>query len=39
MSEELTHKLIAIGKKNHPSIYEEGIILEVVSTDANITGD
>ena len=22
INEELTHKLIAIGKKNHPSIYE-----------------
>ena len=22
MSEEMTHKLIMIGKKNHPSIYE-----------------
>ena len=28
MSEELTHKLIVIGKKNHPSIYERGIRLE-----------
>ena len=25
MSEELTHKLIVIGKKNHPLIYERGI--------------
>ena len=32
MSEELTHKLIVIGKKNHPSIYERGIISEVVNT-------
>ena len=39
MSEELTHKLIMIGKKNHPSIYERGIRLEVVSTDANVVGD
>ena len=39
MSEELTHKLIIIGKKNHPSIYEKGIILEVVSTYANVVGD
>ena len=23
MSEEITHKLIVIGKKNHPSIYEK----------------
>ena len=39
MSEELTHKLIVIGKKNHPSIYERGIILEVVNTDTNVVGD
>ena len=31
MSEELTHKLIVIGKKNHPSIYERGIKLEVIN--------
>ena len=36
MSKELTHKLIVIGKKNHPLIYEKGIILEVVNTDANV---
>ena len=28
-----------IGKKNHPSIYERGIKLKVVNTDANIVGD
>ena len=39
MSEELTHKLIVICKKNHPSIYERGIRLEVVSIDANVAGD
>ena len=39
MSEELTHKLIVIGKKNHPSIYERGIRLEVVSIDANVAGN
>ena len=39
MSEKLTHKLIVIGKKNHPSIYERGIGLEVVNTDANVVGD
>ena len=38
-SEELTYKLIVIGKKNHPSIYERGIILEVVSTDTNVARD
>ena len=39
MSKELTHKLIMIGKKNHPSIYKRGIRLEVVNTDANVVGD
>ena len=39
MSEELTHKLIVMGKKNHPSIYERGIRLEVVCTDKNVVGD
>ena len=39
MSEELTHKLIVIGKKNHLSIYERGIRLEVVSTDVNVARD
>ena len=39
MNEELTHMLIVIGKKNHPSIYERGIRLEVISTDANVVGD
>ena len=39
MSEELTHKLIVIGKKNHPSIYERGIRLEVINTDANVVED
>ena len=38
MSKELTHKLIVIGKKNHPSIYERGIRLEVVNIDANVAG-
>ena len=39
MSEELTHKLIMIGKKNHPSIYERGIRFEVVGTYANVAGE
>ena len=39
MREELTHKLFVIGKKNYPSIYEMGIRLEVVNTDANVAGD
>ena len=36
MSEELTHKLIVIRKKNHPSIYERGIRLEIINTDENV---
>ena len=39
MSEELTHKLIVIGKKNHPSIYERGIRLEVINTEENVARD
>ena len=39
MSKELTYKLIVIGKKNHPSINERGIILEVVNIDANVARD
>ena len=39
MREELTHKLIMIGKKNHPLIYERGIKLEVVSTYENVARD
>ena len=36
MREELTHKLIVIGKKNRSSIYIKGIILEVVNIDVNV---
>ena len=39
MNEELTHKLIVIGKKNHLSIYERRIRLEFFSIDANVVGD
>ena len=39
MSEELIHMLIVIGKRNHPSIYERGIKLEVVDTNANVLED
>ena len=39
MSKKFTHKLIVIGKKNHPSIYEKGNSLEVISIDANVAGD
>ena len=39
ISEEFTHKLIVIRKKNPPSIYERRIRLEVVSANANVAGD
>ena len=39
MSEELTHKLIMIGKKNHPLIFERGIRFAVVNIDVNVVGD
>ena len=39
MSEELSHKLIVIGKKNHPSVFEKRIRLEVVNTDVNVARD
>ena len=38
MSEELTHKLIMIGKNNQPLIYEWEIRLEVISTNENVVG-
>ena len=38
MREELTHKFIVIGKKNHPSIYERRIKLEVIITNENVVG-
>ena len=39
MGEELTHKLIMIEKKNHPSIFERGIDLDMFNNDMNIVGD
>ena len=39
MGEELTHKLIMIEKKNHPSIFERGIDLDIFNNDMNIVGD
>ena len=39
MGEELTHKLIMIEKKNHPSIFEKGIDLDIFNNDMNIAGD
>ena len=39
ISEELTHKLIEMGKNNHPSIYERGSILEAFNTNSNFVRD
>ena len=39
MGEELTHKLIMTKKKNHPSIFEWGIDLNIFNNDMNIAGD
>ena len=39
MGEELTHKLIMIEKKNHPSIFERGTDLDMFNNDMNIDGD
>ena len=39
MGEELTYKLIMIEKKNHPSIFERGIDLDIFNNDMNIVGD
>ena len=39
MGEELTHKLIMIEKKNHPSMFERGINLNIFNNDINIAGD
>ena len=39
MGEELTHKLTMIEKKNHPSIFERGIDLDIFKNDMNIAGD
>ena len=39
MSEELTHKLIRIEKKNQPSIFEMGIDLNIFNNDMNTVLD
>ena len=39
MGEELIHKFIMIEKKNHPSIFERGIDLDIFNNDMNIAGD
>ena len=38
MCEELTHKIIMIEKKNHPS-FENWIDLDIFNNDMNIAGD
>ena len=39
MGEKLTHKLIMIVKKHHPSIFEKEINLDSFNIDMNIVGD
>ena len=39
MSKELTHKLVLIQKRSHPSIQQRGINVEVFNTDVGIAGD
>ena len=39
MGEKLTPKLIMIEKKNHPSVFERGINLDIFNNDMNIAGD
>ena len=39
MGEELTLRLIMIEKKNHSSIFERGIDLDIFNNDMNIVGD
>ncbi|XP_075473939.1 uncharacterized protein LOC142504995 [Primulina tabacum] len=39
MSPELTHKLVLIQKRNHPSIQQRGIQVETFNLDINLTGD
>ena len=39
LSEELTHRLILVQKRQHPSIIERGILSSVFSVDVNIAGD
>ena len=39
MGEELTHELIMIEKKDHPSTFERGIDLDIFNNDINIAED
>ena len=39
MGEELTYKLIMIEKKNHLSIFEMGIELDIFNNDMNVVGN
>ncbi|XP_075515608.1 uncharacterized protein LOC142550256 [Primulina tabacum] len=39
MSPELTHRLVLIQKKNHPSIQQRGIQVDMLNLDVNLAGD
>lgn len=39
MYEELTHRLVLIQKKNHPSITQSGLQVETLNVDVNLTDD
>ena len=39
MGEELTYKFFVIEKKNHHSIFERGINLDIFNNDMNIVGE
>ncbi|XP_075515394.1 uncharacterized protein LOC142550036 [Primulina tabacum] len=39
MSPELTHRLVLIQKKNHPSIQQRGIQVDTLNLDINLAGD
>ncbi|XP_073138570.1 uncharacterized protein [Henckelia pumila] len=39
LSEELTHRLVLIQKKNHPSIIQRGLQVETFNLDVNLAGD
>ncbi|XP_073270596.1 uncharacterized protein [Primulina huaijiensis] len=39
MSPELTHRLVLIQKRNHPSIQQRGIQVDTLNLDINLAGD
>ncbi|XP_073120899.1 uncharacterized protein [Henckelia pumila] len=39
LSEELTHRLVLIQKRNHPSIMQRGLQIETFDVDVNLAGD